>query len=82
MERNYELKPQRVTPERAGELSATAFRCGGWSVRGPDSWRTWTWGERAVAVGGVALIAGVGLVGLALPVLMVGAVLRWIGGAL
>lgn len=82
MERNYELRPQPVNPARAEDLSATAFRCGGWSVRGPESWRTWNWGERAVAVGGVALVAGVGLVGLAIPVLLVGAALRWIGGAL
>lgn len=81
MERNFELKPQRVQPERAESLEATAFRCGGWSVRGPEGWRRWSWVERASAVGGVALLVGVALAGLALPLTLAGLFLRWVGGA-
>ncbi len=80
-ERNYELRPQPVNPARAEDLTQTAFRCGGWSVRGPEGWRTWSLAERASAVGGMALLVGVALAGLALPLALAGLFMRWIGGA-
>lgn len=79
MEHNYELRPQRVTPAREHELSRTAFRCGGWSVRQPSEWRTWTLAEKASGVAGVALLAGVGLAAFLVPVALVAALLRGLG---
>ena len=79
MAHDYELKPQRVQLARELNLEATAFRCGGWSVRGPSGWRTWRTTERASAVLGLALFAGLGLVGVMVPVVLVAGLLRLVG---
>lgn len=60
-------------------LSQTAFRCGGWSVRGPSGWRQWGVAERASAVLGTALFAGLGLVGVLVPVAPAVGLLRLVG---
>ena len=78
-ERNFELKPQHIQPARELNLEATAFRCGGWSVRGPSGWRTWRTTERASAVLGGAIFAGLGLVGVMVPVVLVAWLLRLVG---
>lgn len=79
MPHNFELKPQRIQPVREASLEATAFRCGGWSVRGPSGWRAWSVTERASAVLGMALFAGLGLVGVLVPVALVAGLLRLVG---
>jgi hypothetical protein len=83
VERNYELRPQPVDAGRAANLTETAFRCGGWSVRAPGStraeWRRWSLTERASAVAGVAFLIGVGLAALTVPVALVVGLLRLVG---
>ncbi len=79
MPHDFELKPHRIQPVRELSLEATAFRCGGWSVRGPSGWRTWSVAERASAVLGTALFAGLGLVGVLVPVALVVGLLRLVG---
>lgn len=74
-------RDRRKGPSNPPDLTATAFRCGSWSVRGPESdrWRNLTLGQRAVLVASVAAVGGLGLAGLAMPVLLVSWILRGLG---
>ena len=90
MPHDYTLQPHR--PDRRSgdrrkaasnppDLTQTAFRCGSWSLRGPESdrWRNLNLTERAVLVLSVAALAGLGLAGLAVPVLLSTWLLRALG---